>query len=334
MIVQTGVLCKWTNDSQRFLLEHFDTIHDSPSHIYHSALPFSPSSSWLHKYYGPGLSQEVQVIKGLPDEWGTCSRTVSLDSPVKCLSYWNNTIAVGSWSKNIIILNAITGIKEAILSGHTDGVRSVTHSSDGRLLASGSDDKTVKLWDIQTGGVVKTFHGHTKWVLSVSISADCTRIASGSNVHTICLWDIQTGDCYCIIKQEDNIQYVSFYPTDPQHLLSICNNQVWKWDVNGHQIPPTYHGTHIAFSPDYTQFALCNKSTITVQQSDSRVAVAEFHVAGGETRCCCFSPDGKLVAVAADRTAYVWDITTPDPHLIETFVGHTNWISSDRKSVV
>jgi hypothetical protein len=47
MIQQAGVVSKWTNDGQRFLLEHFDIIHNSPSHIYHSALPLSPSSSWL-----------------------------------------------------------------------------------------------------------------------------------------------------------------------------------------------------------------------------------------------------------------------------------------------
>jgi hypothetical protein len=30
MVIQAGILCKWTNDSQRFLLEHIDTIHDLP----------------------------------------------------------------------------------------------------------------------------------------------------------------------------------------------------------------------------------------------------------------------------------------------------------------
>ena len=186
MIIQAGILCKWTNDSQRFLLEHFDIICNSPSHIYHSALPFSPSSSWLHKCYCPELSQEVQVIKGLPAEWGTCSHTVSLNGYAQNLSYWNNTIAVGLSSGNIIILNAITGSQEAVLSGHTGEVRSIAYSLDGVFLVSESEDATVKLWDIQTGGVVKTFfHDYSEFSSSVSISADYTRIASGASGNKI-----------------------------------------------------------------------------------------------------------------------------------------------------
>ena len=166
-VIQARVSCKWTNDSQRFLLEHFDTIHGSPSHIYHSALPFSPSSSWLYECYSAQLSQEVKVVKGLPAGWGTCSRTVSLSGGALDLSYWNNTVAVGSGPGDIIILDIITGSQTAVLSGHTDRVNSLTFSSDGKSLVSGSHDTTVKFWDVQTGGVVKTFHGHTGRVWSV-----------------------------------------------------------------------------------------------------------------------------------------------------------------------
>ena len=162
----------WTNDSKRILLEHFDIIHNSPSHLYHSALPFSPSTSWLHECYSLELSQEAKVVKGLLAEWGMCSRTVLSNNSPYTLSYWNNTIAVGSTHRDILILDAITGSQTAVLTGHTDEVRALIFSSDGTSLVSGSCDKTIKLWDVQTGGVVKTFCGHTHWVYSVSISAD------------------------------------------------------------------------------------------------------------------------------------------------------------------
>jgi len=197
MFIQVGVLCKWTADSQRFLLEHFDTINNSPSHIYYSALPFLPSSSWLCKCYNAECSLQVKVVKGLPAEWGTCSRTVSLDTTPLALSYWKNTIVVGLQHRDIITFNSITGSQTAVFSGHTDQVNSLVFSSDGTSLVSGSHDKTIKLWDVQTGGVVRTFTGHSSYVQSVSISAGPTMIASGSDDNTIRLWDIQTGECHC-----------------------------------------------------------------------------------------------------------------------------------------
>ena len=132
------------------------------------------------------------MVKGISTGWGICSCTVSFGSHILEISHWNNTIAVGSGHRDIIILDAITGSQAAILSGHMDEVNSVTFSSDGRSLASGSDDRTVKFWDVQTGGVIKTFSGHTELVHCVSISVDCTTIASGSHDKTIRLWNIQT----------------------------------------------------------------------------------------------------------------------------------------------
>ena len=324
---QGGNVCKWADDSQCFILEYFDTICKSPSLIYHHALPFSPSSSWLHKCYASELLQAPKVVKGAKVEWGSCSRTVSLDIHGLALSYWNNTIAVGSRSGKIFFLSTISGCQIAVLSGHTSWARSVTFSSDGRSLVSGSNDKTVKLWDIQTGGVIKTFHGHTHWVHSVSISADLVRIASGSGDCTICLWDIQTGECLCTIKQQRMVSYVGLYPSDPQYIFSISGGKVWQWDVNGCQILPTYNGSYISFSLDHTQFALCNRNDVIVHNSHSGEIVVQFHVSGG-AQCCCFSPDGKLVAAGVKNTAYIWDITRQDFHLIETFIGHAGFIRS------
>ena len=328
IIVQAGVASKWTSDSQNFLLGHFDMIQNSPSHIYYSALPLSPSSSWIRKNYSGDISLMVEVAKGLPAKWGVCSRTVLLESYTRTLSYWNNTIAVGSKHGDIIILNATTGNQIAILSGHTDEVNCVVFSSDGTSLVSGSDDETVKLWDVQTGGVVRTFSGHGGLVWSVSISADHTTIVSGSTDERIYLGDIQTGEHHCITEQESSVKHVHFSPTDPQHLISVCNDMVWQWNTNGYQIKPPYDGSHVAFSQGGTKLVSCDGAVVTVQNSDSGEIMAEFHMANNNIQCCCFSPDGGLVAAAAGNTAYVWDITSSNPHLVETFIGHTGDITS------
>jgi WD40 repeat protein len=303
-------------------------IHDSPSHLYCSALKLSPSSSWLHQYYNVGLSQEVKVVKGFSAGWGTCFRTVLLNRGLLALTYWKDTIAVSSESNGIITLNASTGSKIAVLSGHTDWVKSLTLLQDGTSLVSGSYDKTIKLWDMQTGGVVKTLWGHAGRVFSVSTTADYTTIASGSDDKTIRLWDIQTGECHSIIQQESGVHSVHFFPLDPQHLLSISGGKVWEWGIDGYKIAHKHRGSHVAFSFDGTKFVLCNQAVVQVHNSDSGVVVAKFHIENTETCHCCFSPDGKFVAIAAGHTAYVWNITNSEPYLIETFTGHTKNITS------
>ena len=56
--------------------------------------------------------------------------------------------------------------------------------------------------------------------------------------------------------------------------------------------------------------------------------MAKFHVADEKATYCCFSLDSRLIAAAAGDTVYIWNITSPDPHLIETFVGHTDSLKS------
>jgi len=321
-------MSQWTTDSQRLILEHFDMICGSPSYIYSFALPISPSSSWLHQHYSAGFSQEIKVVKGVSTGWGACFRTVPLGGFPYTLTCWKDAVTMVFGSSSIVILNAITGIQMAILSGHSDSVGSIVFSPDGTSLVSGSDDKTIKLWDMQTGGVVKTFQGHTKAVCSVSISADCTTIASGSRDDIIRLWNIQTGECHQITMQYDQVIQVFFSPLDPKLLISESGDKIWQWDIDSQKIVSKSDGCCIAFSLDGTQLVVCNRSVVEVQSSDSKAIVAKFSMPNLYIRCCCISPDNRLVAVAVDETICTWDITSSDPHLLETFLGHSRDVTS------
>jgi len=314
---------------QHFILDCFDIIHNSPSHIYHSALPLSPSLSWFWKYYNSELSKEAEVVTGLSATWGTCFHTVSFQCPATGLACRGSIIVVGLETGKIIILDTVTGTHVSVLSGHTHWVRSLIFSSDGTLLISGSSDNTIKLWDIQTGGVIRTFSGHTDDVFSVSISSDCTTIVSGSYDKTIQLWDVGTGECHCIIEgHTSRVNSISFSKSSQTIIASSDDHIVGWWDVDGHQIQQAEGGPKVAFSSDKTHFVSFGGEVMTVQNSDSGVVVAELPVANGQVQSCCFSPDGRTVAGAIGSTIYLWNINGSVPHLIETFVGHTNDIYS------
>ena len=321
--IQTGDSCKWIDDSKHFLLEFFDIICESPCQIYYSALPLSPTQSWLKEHYSVELQQVVRPIKGIPDKWKACSRTVLFDGYPDALSfsYKDNIIAIGLQNSEIILFNTVTGSKTATLSGHESWVTSLVFSSDGSLLVSGSMDTTIKLWDMQTGGVIKTFCGHTSFVWSVSISADCTRIASASDDETICLWDIQTGECNLFTTLQGELSHVRFSPLNTAYLTTICNSKVQWWDINGQQIRPTCNGFNIAFSSDYAQFAICDEDAVTICTSVSGVIITKlcWHNDDQFPEQCCFSPDGRLIAAFCVKTAYIWDISNSKPSLVGKF---------------
>jgi WD40 repeat protein len=89
------------------------------------------------------------------------------------------------------------------LHNHTNGIRSVAFSPNGRILASGSDDRTIRLWNVQDGTCQKVLQGHTRRVCSVQFSpVDVSLpsgagpiLVSGSQDETIKLWNPITGDC-------------------------------------------------------------------------------------------------------------------------------------------
>ena len=343
-LIQAGILCKWTTDSKRLILESFDAIHNSPSYIYYYAIPFSPSSSWLHQNYPPELLQEVKVVAGLPAEWGLCSRAVAVDGYPVALASWKNTIAVGFMSGNIIFLNATTGDQMATLSGHTDQARLLVFSLDGTLLLSGSNDHTIGLWDVQTGGVVKTFNERD--IHSISISSDCHTVASACLVYSspaIHLWSVQTGVCYHAIQLQTGECYpaswlhdtdaihIKFSPINAQCFISGLSGNIQQWNINGHKIGPSYSGFDPIFSPDGTQFAvairdtsttLSARSTIMVQNTNTGAVVAELVGPMGFISEYCFSPDGKYIATLADNTIHIWNTTSSDLQPVEVFVHH------------
>ena len=259
-----------------------------------------------------------------PTQWGTCIRTVSCPFSAP-LAYWNNNLATnGPREEDITILDALTGSQSAILSGHMDSVTSLAYSSDGTFLVSGSNDKTIKLWDVQTGGVIKTLHGHTEIIESVSISADDTMIASTSGENLTYLWNIRAGNYHVIGDIGCN---VTFSPTNSQLLSSSSNDTVQQWDINGYKIGSPVPGNFLVFSLDGTQFVLWNKKVVIIRNTHSKGILKKINL-DGNPHCCCFSPNGRSIAVTVDHTIYLWDITSPDPCLIQTFIGHSTAVLS------
>lgn len=96
------------------------------------------------------------------------------------------------------------------LEGHSDWVRSVVFSHDGKHLASASGDQTVKIWDATDGTRLQTLEGHSDGVNSVVFSRDSKHLASASGDHTIKIWDATDGACLQTLDVGITVRDISF----------------------------------------------------------------------------------------------------------------------------
>ena len=271
---------------------------------------------------------------GLPDQWDTCSRTMMLEDVPLTSAHCGDIIAIGL-AYNVVLLDAITGVRTSVLCGHTDLIFYLAFSQDGTLLMSGSKDMTVRVWDVQTGGVVRTFSSnHIPTISCASISSDGATVALGTYDGAVCLGDVWTGKCNSIEMYPDNVlTSIKFSPINPRHFISSSSDgTVGQWDIDGDKIGTSYREedkmVDLSWTRDGTRFVSCGGKVATVRNAESGTVVVRLDAPDkySSFNLGCFSPDGRFVACAAGTTIWVWDITISGARLVGHLVGHSGAI--------
>ena len=206
-----------------------------------------------------------------------------------------------------------------VQTGHSDSVRSIAFSPDGKLLASGSNDRTVKIWSTETGKQLKTLkHQEYSSVDTVVFSPDGKIIASSSDNDGIYLWNAEGGTLIKKLTGEKSIYRDMEFSPDGKTLASCGFEFLTLWNVgSGKEIGKIQAQTKeyvssVAFSPDGKLLAASGwNKDVKLWNAETGDLIKTFSGAEYAAINIAFSPDGKNLFLASQKKPIaVLDIET------------------------
>ena len=217
------------------------------------------------------------------------------------------------WS--FILWDVQAGKEIRTFKGHSNTVKALSFSPDGKHIVSGSADHTMRLWEAETGKELRMiyFGAYGFEVTSVAVSPDGKQMLSGCENGSIKVWDIfGKGDAYVHAlggaKQRVTAMALS---SDGRHALTgRANGTFTLWDMHaGKELRTLKHDNDIAsvvFSPQGQYFLTAGGETVKVWDAEKAALVKSFKQPGGgsysisEARTVAYSLDGKY-AVSGGR---------------------------------
>jgi WD40 repeat protein len=171
----------------------FHPIQQCAQQIYYTALPLSPTSSHLHKFYlrrvVANQLPRVAAFSGAPSTWGLLLRTINVGSgQLTCIATSAQRV-IAACGNVVNIYDAVTFVLQQSL--RTPGAVSKIRDTPDESTLFFAHSHSITMWDVQTGGHTHTFTTQSE-ITDIAVSTTGDRIACGLSENFVAFWDIRT----------------------------------------------------------------------------------------------------------------------------------------------
>ncbi|MCM1941513.1 WD40 repeat domain-containing protein [Streptomyces sp. G3] len=218
------------------------------------------------------------------------------------------------------------------LDGHTDTVRDIAWSPDGRLLATASRDGTARIYDARSGRPVLVLPSDGAMVESVAWSPDSAQVVTAGRDQVVRIWDAVSGEPVRLLTGAGDIGRQVAWSPDGLYVAATFKDRVVRvWEPSTGRLVHELcgHGDDVwgvAWSPDGARLASASHDQ-TVIVWDRATGTADVTLTGHTdfVEGVAWSPDGRRIATGSgDHTARVWDAETGELRLL--LRGHTDYV--------
>jgi WD40 repeat protein len=301
------------DDCERFVLGFFDVIEMSAMHIYHSALPWSPTSSPTRKLYQRQMKTEVKLVNATDAQWDACIRTIPVPNSLIAIMLSQNGSALAVVSeKDVKIFETATGVATFKVD---ECALSVAFSLDGDMLVCGCGNSSVRVWDVQTSNLVQLFEGHVDKVFSVAFSPSGTMIASGSRDRMVRIWDMSSRRCASILAGHlGSVWAVCWSGTGDRVVSGSGDNSIRIWNISTRTCLRVLRAhtklvTSVAFSCDCS-LVVSGSWDRTAKVYDARTGnVLQTIPTNATVYSVRFSTNGDKLLYTNWGKAIIWDLS-------------------------